>query len=132
MKRKADRRFPKQANRCLAGETLENYSNAMKILPATKADWFGLALFPFKVFAVIVPIWMFISAQAPAVVLEAQMDAGEYIILGYALCVPVFIIAAVIQVFAYQWRAALVSIIFAAVTIFLLVTLLPMCAIARG
>jgi len=103
----------------------------MNILPASRQEWLSFLLFPFKAYAVIVPIWLLISTHESFYVRDAQTEATEYILAGYALCVLVFFFAALIQFFTHYRRAALMSIIFAAATFIVLAFLLPMCALAK-
>jgi uncharacterized membrane protein len=85
----------------------------MHALPANRESWFGLLLFPFKAFVVIGPVcfWIWLAVNGPA--RGARTEAGGAVVVGLVVCIPVFIVAALIQVIARRRHAALVSLGFA-------------------
>jgi ABC-type polysaccharide transport system permease subunit len=85
----------------------------MRILPTSKQEWLHMLWLPFKTYAVIFPIWCLIYASESFRVREAQMPFMGYTWLVFMLCVPVFTLAALIQVLANQRQAAIVSLVFA-------------------
>jgi glucan phosphoethanolaminetransferase (alkaline phosphatase superfamily) len=111
----------------------------MHILPKTKREWVELSLIPFMVYVLVIPIWLRVWRVLAETSTSYSFLHGDRIsraiwhderfIFGrwYFLCFAVFCIAGIIQ-FYFRWRrAALVSFIFAAVTIeILFLYLLPL------
>jgi O-antigen/teichoic acid export membrane protein len=103
----------------------------MNFFPHTKQEWLSHLLFPFRAYVVIVPIWAVIQRYETFYVREEQMRAAGLILAGYAICVLVFIFAAVIQFIAHQRRSAWTSIAFAVGSFITLYFMLPMFALAK-
>ena len=103
----------------------------MRIIPTSKQEWWNLLLLPFKAYAVIVPIWCFIYRSESFRIGEAQMMVMDYIFWGFVLCIPIFTLAALIQVLANQRRPAIVSLVFALAIPVVAFFLLPMIALAK-
>jgi hypothetical protein len=107
----------------------------VNILPRTKQEWFGFAMFPFKAFAVIAPIWVIVLSRQSYYLREAVFNGavGYTFFWGDALGVAAFIVAAIFQLFSGQRRRALTSMLIAAAAIaigwFLLV---PLYGLARA
>jgi hypothetical protein len=106
----------------------------VNILPRTRLEWFGFVLFPFKAYAVIVPIWIIVLSHQSYYLREAVFNGvvGYAFFGGDALCVAAFFVAAIIQFFCRQRRAALMSILFAGAIVISWFLLLPMCGLARA
>jgi hypothetical protein len=85
----------------------------MNILPASKQAWLTFALFPIKAIAIIVPIWVIIISGQSYYVREAYYRTTGLAMWGDALCVPIFIAAAIVQYFAGRRSAAVTNIVFA-------------------
>jgi hypothetical protein len=85
----------------------------MRVLPANRESWFGLLLYPFKAFVVIGPLCFFIWLALHGPVKGARTEAGVPVVVGLLLCIPVFILAALIQFIAHRRTAAIVSLGFA-------------------
>jgi hypothetical protein len=101
----------------------------MRVLPANREAWFELLLFPFKAFVVAGPVcfWIWLAVNGP--VKGARTGAGGPVVLGLLVCIPTFLLAALIQFIARRQRAASVSLGFAlAAFIILWFWALPMSA----
>jgi hypothetical protein len=75
--------------------------------------FFRRLLIPFKAFVIIASAWLFFStleAHSKHVLLAGF---SAYLLAAYAICIPFFIIAALIQFVAHWRHPALVSISFA-------------------
>ena len=106
----------------------------MRALPANRDAWFGLLLFPFKAFVVIGPLFFFtwLVLTEGHRVSGARTEVGGPVVVGLLLCIPVFIIAAIIQFTVHRRAAALVSLGYAlAAFLILLLWALPMTATAK-
>ena len=95
----------------------------MSNLPESKQDWFSLLLLPFKAYVIIAPIWVFYSTSDSYVVRVGLRESSSYVLVAYAICVPFFLLAALIQLSARQRRAAFTSIAFGLGTFVVLVIL---------
>ena len=102
----------------------------MRILPASKQEWFSLLLFPFKVYVIIVPIWFIYSATEVPNVRYGLAGQSSYVLVAYAICIPFFFLAALIQFVARWRRPAVTSIVFALTAVILFMVMLP--AVARN
>lgn len=97
----------------------------MRVLPASKQERFSLLLIPFKVYVIIVPVWfIFVTTDADNPRFGLAEPAG-YLLLAYVICIPFFILAALIQFVARWRRAALTSIAFALAAVMFFAILLP-------
>jgi len=80
---------------------------------STQKCVFGRLIFPFKAYVLIAPVWLiYWAVKAPG---EHTLLAGlsAYLLVAYAICIPFFCLAALIQ-FIANWRdSALASISFA-------------------
>jgi hypothetical protein len=103
----------------------------MNFFPHTKQEWLSHLLIPFRAYVVIVPIWAVIQKQETFYVREAQMKATGFILAGYAICILVFILVALIQFIAHQRRSAWTSVAFAVGSFIALLFLLPMFALTK-
>jgi hypothetical protein len=103
----------------------------MRILPSSKQEWGNLLLLPFKAYAVIFPIWCFIYRSESFRVREAQMFFVGCAFWTFVLCVPVFTLAALIQVLANQRQPAIVSLVFALAIPLSAYFLLPMIVLSK-
>jgi hypothetical protein len=70
-------------------------------------------LLPFKVYVIVAPILLIHSVWRAH---SAQVELGaasDYLLVGCAICVPFFVLAALVQFYAHWRRPALVSFLFA-------------------
>lgn len=104
----------------------------MTILPVSKQEWFSLLLFPFKAYAVIFPILCCFYSLEPFDVRVAQTWVMHGLELGYFCCIPIFTLAALIQITAHRREAAIMSLVFALAIMVSIFFLLPLLALARG
>ncbi|HXC99180.1 MAG TPA: hypothetical protein VN048_07550 [Verrucomicrobiae bacterium] len=104
----------------------------MRLFPLSSREKWGLLLFPFKAYVIIVPVWALVLKAEPFYVRAELLQATNCVLEGYALCVPVFILAALIQFLKRQKFTAATSLMFGMATFIILLFLLPMCALAKG
>ena len=97
----------------------------MHVLPKSKQQWFNFVLFPFKAYIIIAPLYVWHVVSQEAVVRYSQAGVMSYILAAYAICIPFFVLASIIQFVARWRRLALTSFAFAAVTIMVFAILLP-------
>jgi len=86
----------------------------MSTLPTPSHERFlGRLLLPFKVYVIVASVWLIYSALKAHS--EHVMLAGlsAYLLMLYAICIPFFFLAAIIQCVAHLRRPALISISFA-------------------
>lgn len=103
----------------------------MSITPVSKQKWLNVLLFPLKAYVIIIPVWGVIQTQESFHVREAQSDAAHYLLWIYALSIPIFILAAIVQFFAHHQRPAIENALFAVAALAASLFLLPMFALAR-
>jgi hypothetical protein len=85
--------------------------------------FFRLLLLPFKAYVIIASIWLIYAVSAAR---SAHVGLGElsgYVLVAYAICVPFFVLAALVQFLAHWRRPALISISFASVAAIILAIL---------
>jgi hypothetical protein len=88
----------------------------MHTLPTSKQErFFSILLLPFKTYVIIASVWLIYAARS----VELTGAAG-YLLVAYAICIPFFILAALVQFIAHWRRPAFVSISFALVAIIVL------------
>jgi hypothetical protein len=88
--------------------------NRMSTLPTPSQErFFGRLLLPFKVYVVVASVWLIYSAVEAHKEHVVPTGLSAYLLMVYAMCIPFFIIAAVVQFVAHWRRPALVSISFA-------------------
>ena len=66
----------------------------MQIIPQSKLDWLRFIVFPFKAYAVIAPLLLFISIQAPRPRHMGPTDADIFLVLSLFPCSLILLIAA--------------------------------------
>jgi hypothetical protein len=89
----------------------------------SQARFFRRLLLPFKVYVIVASIWLIYSvskAHSEHVVLAGL---SGYLLIFYAICIPFFALAALIQFIAHWRRPALISISFALAASIVLVIL---------
>jgi hypothetical protein len=98
----------------------------MHNLPTAKQErFFNLLLLPFKAYVIIAPVWLIYSARNVGLAGASDFLFGpsDFLFVAYAICIPFFILAALIQFVAHWRRPAFVSIAFALVA-FIVVAIL--------
>ncbi len=107
----------------------------MKIFPESRQAWSALILLPFKAYVVAAPVVLFlwhVAMRARRVRMEAQTaraDAAFAVALGLMVCLGVFLVAGLVQLWRGKREAARVSFGFAlAVLLILYFYVLPLCA----
>jgi hypothetical protein len=96
----------------------------MDILPAFKQErFFSRLLLPFKAYVIVASVWLFYSASEAHSKHIVLAGLSTYLLATYAICIPFFIIAALVQYIAHWRRPALVSISFAMAATIILVIL---------
>lgn len=107
-------------------------SNTMKVLPANRDAWFALLLFPFMAFVLVGPLCFFVwlaLTEEPRGHWGANAEAALPVAVGLLVCIPVFILAAMIQFIARRRSAAVESLGFGLMAIVILwFWILPMSA----
>jgi hypothetical protein len=90
----------------------------MHNLPSSKQErFFNLLLLPFKAYVIIAPVWLIYSARnvGQAGASDFLFGPSDFLLVAYAICIPFFILAALIQFVALWRRPAFVSVSFALV-----------------
>ena len=110
----------------------------MEAIPHTHQAWLRLVLLPFKTDLVAAPVCLFIwlaatkgqRVRGPRIEAAlARTEAAFPIALGLSLCVGFFVVAALIQFWAYERDMGLASLGFAAaVSVIPYFYVLPLCA----
>jgi hypothetical protein len=86
----------------------------MNISPAAKHErLFRRLLIPFKAYVIVASVCLFYSALEAHSKHEVLGGLSAYLLITYAVFIPFFAIAALVQFIAHWWRPALVSISFA-------------------
>jgi hypothetical protein len=99
----------------------------MRVLPASRQDWLQFLLFPLRTYVLITPVCLYAWSRLPGV-LSVITPAVGYIEAAYALCVPIFVGAGLVQLATHHRRSAHVSFAFAVGASVTLFFLLPVCA----
>jgi hypothetical protein len=104
----------------------------MRVLPANRGQWFGLLLFPFKVY---LPVGLACLLVWKAVT-EGHRDHGSLaqatapVLFGYTICAIVFLASAAIRFFTHQRELIAGTLLLAAVAILIALMLAPWCAVS--
>ena len=110
----------------------------MEVIPHTRQAWLRLVLLPFRTYVVAAPVCLFIwlaatkgqRVRGPRMEAAlARTEAAFPIALGLFLCVGVFVVAALVQFWAYKHDRVLANLGFAAAALVILYFyVLPLCA----
>ena len=103
----------------------------MRLLPSNNQEWVTAILRPFKAYAIIAPAWLLYSVYESFSIREAQVSVNGVIFLGYMFCIPVFVLASLIQILGRQQRSSIVSLIFALAILVSILFFMPALALAR-
>jgi hypothetical protein len=88
--------------------------SVMDISPTAKQErFFRRLLIPFKAYVIVAAVWLFYSALEAHSKHEVLGGLSADLLITYAVCIPFFAIAALVQFIAHWRRPALVSILFA-------------------
>jgi thiol:disulfide interchange protein len=94
----------------------------MSTLPTPSQErFFRRLLLPFKVYVIFASVWLIYSALKAHSEHVVPTGLSVYLLAAYGICIPYFLIAALIQ-FIYRWpRPAWISISFALFAFIILV-----------
>jgi hypothetical protein len=90
----------------------------MNIFPVTKAERWGLLLFPFKAYTLLAPIGLFLWHETTVGnhLRGASAEATGRVVLGYMVCVGIFLLAAAIRFMTGRRALVAESLLLAGVT----------------
>jgi hypothetical protein len=95
-------------------EYLRGELSVMDMSPTDGQERFlSRVLIPFKVYVVVASVWLFYSALEAHSKHIVMAEFSAYLLIIYAICIPFFVLAALIQFVGHWRRRALVSISFA-------------------
>lgn len=86
----------------------------MSTLPTPSQErYFRRLLLPFKVYVIVASVWLICSALKARGEHVLLTEFSSYLLMVFAVCIPFFFLAALVQ-FIYRWhRPAWISIAFA-------------------